>query len=536
MRSRAAVVCAAIGLLLGGCSSILGLTAPQGTSDGGGDGNSGAPDFALSVTPARPRVPQNGSDFLTVGVIRTNLTASIDVNIPAPPPGVTVVPVTLDAGSDSGVLLLSGASSLMVGSDLPLELVATSGALTHKLDITAVVTFKPGIPDPGFATAGTFTLSLNGGESFFDDEFYDVALAPDGTLTAAGNTGNSLGGGNGVMVRLTDTGAPDPTFDGGQILQLRGSSGSSPAFFFADARQSDGHVVGGGEAKDPFGSNGGHFPAAWAASVTGSGVEDKNFGDVEDDFFDAQVAVEAVAAQTGDALVMVAGDGPPSSAGATVIFRQIPSGTADGTYNNGALLPLGITFAGAAALALDPTATTAYVAGTGSAGAQVLHLTSVGAVDATFGTNGVVLLAPLGSAATAIAVQPDGKLIVGGPPQFVARLLPNGSFDTTFGNAGVAAIAPMTFTSLDAVAVQSDGRIVIAGRTPTTPGTATIMRLLADGSVNPTYGTGGLATLTLGTNAGVHNLRLQPDDSALLCGTGGSSPNGADGVLMRVTP
>jgi hypothetical protein len=43
-------------------------------------------------------------------------------------------------------------------------------------------------------------------------------------------------------------------------------------------------------------------------------------------------------------------------------------------------------------------------------------------------------------------------------------------------------------------------------------------------------------TITLGTSAGVHNMRLQADNSAVLCGTGESNPNGAIAEVVRVTP
>jgi uncharacterized delta-60 repeat protein len=533
----------ALGVALAGCSSILGLKPPHeapGDANGSdaGVGDSGLPDFTIVVTTAAPRVPQNGSDFINLAITRTNLTSPIDVAVPNPPTDVTVTPTVIDGSATAGSLVVAGNAELsLTGSggsanELLLHIVATSDGIEHDVDVTAVVTLQPGILDPSFGSGtGEFTLQLNGG-STFDNEFYDVALGSNGTLTLAGNTQNSLGAGDGIMIRLTGSGAPDPSFHGGTALEINQHTGSAPGFFFAASRQSDGHVIGVGQTQDQFTKL---FPAGWIASVTGAGSEESDFGDLEggNDFLDSSPSIVAIEVQTGDSLVMVAGDGPPSSAGSTVILRQTPIGGGDSSYAGGSALALGISFSGPGALALDPTGTTAYAVGTGSAGPVILHLTGGGVLDPAFGNAGVFALGSAAAAATAIAVQPDGKLVVTGAPAFIGRVLPGGGYDASFGSLGIATL-PTSFSSIAAVGIQTDGRIVIAGAA--VANTVTAMRLLADGSIDPTYGTAGSVTITLGTSAGVHNMRLQPDNSAVLCGTGESNPNGAIAEVVRITP
>jgi uncharacterized delta-60 repeat protein len=534
-------------VVLSGCSSILGLKPPQertgdaGGSDAGG-GDSGLPDFTIAVTTAAPRVPQDGSDFIDVAITRTNLTAPIAVSVPTPPTDVTVTAVTIDGSAAAGSLVVAGDAELpLLGSggganEVLLHIVATADGIEHDVDVTAVVTLRPGIPDPNFGSAGTgeFTLQLNGG-STFDNEFFDVAFGSNGTLTLAGDTQNSLGAGDGIMIRLTSSGAPDAAFHGGTALEIDQHTGTAPGDFYADSRQSDGHVIGVGQTQDQFTKQ---FPAGWVASVTAAGSEESDFGDLEggNDFVDSSQAILAVEVQTGDSLVMVGGDGPPSLAASTVIMRQTPIGASDGTYAGGSALPLGVSFAGAGALALDPSGTTAYVVGTagGSAGAELLHITSAGALDPAFGQgSGRFALGSAAAAATAIAVQPDGKLVVAGAPTFIGRVLPGGGYDASFGTLGIATL-PTSFSSIAAVGIQTDGRIVVAGAA--VANTVTVLRLLPDGTLDPTYGTGGSVTITLGADAVLHNMRLQPDNSAVLVGAGGSNPSGAIAAVVRVTP
>ncbi len=87
-----------------------------------------------------------------------------------------------------------------------------------------------------------------------------------------------------------------------------------------------------------------------------------------------------------------------------------------------------------------------------------------------------------------MAVQADGKIVIGGgfisvngaPRKYIARLNTDGSVDTGF-NIGRGANRPVT-----AVAVQTDGKIIIAGQFTIVNGVLRnrIARLNADGSVD----------------------------------------------------
>ncbi|MBS1797391.1 MAG: hypothetical protein JSS81_26450 [Acidobacteria bacterium] len=95
-----------------------------------------------------------------------------------------------------------------------------------------------------------------------------------------------------------------------------------------------------------------------------------------------------------------------------------------------------------------------------------------GDLDATFGTGGRVLLDTGGDdSAAASVIQPDGKTIVAGRSAFVTdydvslvRYNSDGTLDPTFGTGGKA-VTPFSsyYDAATAVALQPDGRIVVAG-------------------------------------------------------------------------
>ena len=95
---------------------------------------------------------------------------------------------------------------------------------------------------------------------------------------------------------------------------------------------------------------------------------------------------------------------------------------------------------------------------------------ATGDLDATFGTGSSVIttiLTPGDDTATSVAIQPNGKIVVAGECQFdfcVARYNANGTLDTTF-NTTRKVITPVGAAAdlARAVALQSDGKIVVAG-------------------------------------------------------------------------
>ncbi|HSA58437.1 MAG TPA: hypothetical protein VLJ37_01970 [bacterium] len=162
--------------------------------------------------------------------------------------------------------------------------------------------------------------------------------------------------------------------------------------------------------------------------------------------------------------------------------------------------------------------------GTGSDFA-VIRYHADGSLDDTFGTGGIVLTPVVpneSDAARALDIQEDGSLIVAGKSSFndfvVVRYSSAGVLDPNFGQGGVFRLPGADISdSLGGMAVQPDGKIILGG---VRNQAIAALRLLADGSsLDPDFGTGGIATASLGGDGGEGRaMALQPDGKVLVAG------------------
>ncbi len=151
-----------------------------------------------------------------------------------------------------------------------------------------------------------------------------------------------------------------------------------------------------------------------------------------------------------------------------------------------------------------------------------------GTLDPTFGDGGVVWLKYPASGAHAVAVQGDGKIVVGGftggsSGKFaIARLLPTGTVDTAFGAGGLVERQVGGLKSESrALAVLSDGRILVTGiaREVGSPTTFATIRLLSSGSIDTAFGTNGVVITSIpGRDAYASSIAVQSDGKVLVGG------------------
>ena len=167
-----------------------------------------------------------------------------------------------------------------------------------------------------------------------------------------------------------------------------------------------------------------------------------------------------------------------------------------------------------------------------------------GALDITFGNSGKVtgtfdnVNANISSGA-ATALQSDGKIIVAGQVYFsasnnfcgIARYNANGSIDASFGNGGSVSMDVNTkhYSELKAVAIQADGKIVVAGNTTNLLGTNldfTVIRYKTNGNIDSTFGTNGVVTLDFGNDDDfARSIVIQADGKILVGGDAKVSGN-----------
>jgi uncharacterized delta-60 repeat protein len=160
---------------------------------------------------------------------------------------------------------------------------------------------------------------------------------------------------------------------------------------------------------------------------------------------------------------------------------------------------------------------------------QAVVEAAAGDLDPTFGTNGATF-DPQSDEAFGAALQADGKLITAGVSRFfindpfkdflVERFTKDGVLDPTFGAGGrVRTDINGNQDVALAVAVQRDGRIVVAGFTVARTLEFSIVRYNPDGSLDPTFGSGGKVVSNSGILHDLTSLAVQGDDKIVLAGT-----------------
>ena len=125
---------------------------------------------------------------------------------------------------------------------------------------------------------------------------------------------------------------------------------------------------------------------------------------------------------------------------------------------------------------------------------------TAGTLDPSFGSGGVATVNGVGAARALVTLQADGRILVlaaGVGESNLIRFTSTGALDPSFGVNGVAALSPPVGGS---IMLQPNGQIVIAGliTNPTTGVTELgIERLNTDGSLDKSFGNAGLATASL---------------------------------------
>jgi uncharacterized delta-60 repeat protein len=187
------------------------------------------------------------------------------------------------------------------------------------------------------------------------------------------------------------------------------------------------------------------------------------------------------------------------------------------------------------------------------------HFNADGSLDSTFGSDGVSLAYPGGTAQAYAVLEPvrlaqDGSRIVLLGDALTSSASPvlmgfttQGAVDPTFGSEGTATVRVTTDaanTVMYGLAVQSDGKLDLAGylQDPSSgPPAAELVRLTAAGALDPSFGTGGAVTqqFASGTLTPANGSLLYADaiDSAgqLVLGGLSAPPSlASSGILARV--
>jgi uncharacterized delta-60 repeat protein len=181
---------------------------------------------------------------------------------------------------------------------------------------------------------------------------------------------------------------------------------------------------------------------------------------------------------------------------------------------------------------------------------ELIRLGTNNILDTSFGTGGVVLTPffdePLSfsTSASAVAIQADNKIVAAGYASYnnvsysyydfaVARYNLDGSLDSTFGTGGRVLTDLGGDVRINALVIQRDGKLVVAGYVNTN---FALARYQTNGVLDSTFGSGGIVVTDagggLGTTYGAAGLLLQPDGKLIAVGT---SANEAAFAVLRYT-
>jgi len=204
------------------------------------------------------------------------------------------------------------------------------------------------------------------------------------------------------------------------------------------------------------------------------------------------------------------------------------AGDVDPSFGTNGLIVTTLSFPSDAYAALQQSDGKIVVAGSIANGVSddvvLLRYNVDGTLDHGFGSSGVVIAVDeLGHEySNGLAVQSDGKLLIGGSRWgttwdfLTMRFNRDGSPDAEFGDAGrvLTPVGPLhDFGS--SVALQADGKIIVGG-TSNRPGTtnydAALVRFHPDGALDVSFGNGGVVTSPIsGREGGIAALAVQAD-------------------------
>jgi uncharacterized delta-60 repeat protein len=232
-------------------------------------------------------------------------------------------------------------------------------------------------------------------------------------------------------------------------------------------------------------------------------------------------------------------------------FAQAQAGTLDPTFGNGGTVTTNFANGSSGVGAFEQSngeivavAQVDFVQGAGT-GIGLVRYTSTGALDNSFGADGITNTIFAGFTFTpfGFAVQGNGGILVAGEAigsagriEFgLARYTSNGILDTTFGNGGL--VTTLVGTRVDvptAMLLQPNGKIVMAGfevaQEGVAPGKMSMVRYNSNGSLDTTFGTGGISLVT--------DLITGPDALAMLSNGNylavGQNGSGKTGVVVEL--
>lgn len=260
---------------------------------------------------------------------------------------------------------------------------------------------------------------------------------------------------------------------------------------------------------------------------------------------------KAIAVQR-DGKIVVAGSVVAGPYGDFVVVRYNANGTLDSTFDGDGKVrtPIGAFDDRANALAIQrdgKIVVAGYSVGaSGSGDFALVRYNTDGSLDSSFDNDGKLTtsLGP-GAQVNAIAMQKDGKIVVTGfcyvnnAPDFaLARYNPDGSLDVSFDGDGKLTTPITQFDRANAIAIQKDGKIVVGGYTNSSGSTSqfAVIRYYPDGRLDNGFDGDGKVITDVQPNltSNITSIAIQPDGKIIAAGyTFTSTGTNVDFAIVR---
>lgn len=393
----------------------------------------------------------------------------------------------------------------------------------------------PGDLDTTFGVSGGYVVS-DFLAAQVDEGANDVVVQTDGKIVVVGSRYAAVNNYDYLAARYNADGTLDTTFSGDGIFLLNNSNSD---YLNAVAIQTDGKIVAVGQSNS--------LSEAYIIRLNTNGTLDTTFsGDGIFEISGAGIAL-SVALQTDSKIVI----GSRGLSGESIIIRLNTNGTLDTTFDTDGIVSLSPNHYEPYGLAIQSNGRI-VVAGTSSTNAggdiSTVRLLSSGALDPTFDSDGIAVTSVYAgdSEARSLAIQTDGKIVVGGGPgasgseteAAIIRYNSDGSLDTSFDGDGIK-LSNLNIGSGDKyfndLTVQTDGKILAIGDTTYSVVSLfvvedfTIFRLNTDGSFDSSFDGNGIVRSQWCEQGS--DLSLQTDGKIVAIGSQERSANPGDNAV-----
>lgn len=291
---------------------------------------------------------------------------------------------------------------------------------------------------------------------------------------------------------------------------------------------------------------GGSSTESFIAQVLADGTSDPSFGGTGTVTTSLVHEARSVARQA-DGKLLIAGNSAPPEENNFAVARWLDDGTLDPTFGDGGIANVNAGGTDIAYQIVVQPDGKIVVGGRSDRRLALARLETGGTPDLTFGAQGVVRGDEQRGAESAfrMALQPDGKIVVGGPTDrsngggmAVERYDSDGVLDAGFGDGGRVVLNLGRTSTLYGVALQRDGKILVTGEggpDKTVPYRFPLLRLMADGTPDPAFGNGKPVFTDVHQDTSIYGIVVGPDGTIAVggYGTGIFARFRTDGTLLR---